>query len=38
MMMMIVEQTVECELAGESEIPGEILSQYHFVQHKLHMT
>jgi hypothetical protein len=37
-MMMIVEQFVECELAGETEVLGENLPQYHFVHHKSHMT
>jgi hypothetical protein len=38
MFMMIVEQSVECELAGETEILGENLSQCHFDHHKAHMT
>jgi hypothetical protein len=38
MMMMIVKQSVECELAGETEILGENLPQGHFVQHKSQMT
>jgi hypothetical protein len=37
MMMMILEQPVECELAGETEILGENLPQFHFVLHKSHM-
>jgi hypothetical protein len=36
--MMIVEQTVEWELAGETEVLGENLSQYHFVHHNSHVT
>jgi hypothetical protein len=36
--MMSVEQSVEWELAGETEVLGENLSQYHFVHHKSHMT
>jgi hypothetical protein len=36
--MMDVEQSVECELAGETEIFLENLPQYHFVHHKSHMT
>jgi hypothetical protein len=35
---MIVEQSVELELAGETEILGENLPQCHFVHHKSHMT
>jgi hypothetical protein len=38
MMMMIVEQSVECELAGETEVFGENLLQRHYVHHKSHMT
>jgi hypothetical protein len=37
MMMMIVEQSVECELAGKTEVLGENLPQCHFVHHKSHM-
>jgi hypothetical protein len=37
-MMMIVEQSVERELAGDTEVLGENLSQCHFVHHKFHMT
>jgi hypothetical protein len=36
--MMTVEQSVECELAGETEVLGENLSQCYFVHHKSHMT
>jgi hypothetical protein len=35
---MIVEQLVECELAGETEVLGENLPQRHVVHHKSHMT
>jgi hypothetical protein len=37
-MMMIMEQLVERGLAGETEVLGENLPQYHFVHHKSHMT
>jgi hypothetical protein len=36
--MMIVEQSMECELAGETEMLKENLPQCHFVRHKTHMT
>jgi hypothetical protein len=36
--MMSVEQSVECELTGETEVLGENLPQYHFVHDKFHMT
>jgi hypothetical protein len=36
--MMIVEQSVECELAGETESLGENLAQCNFVHHKYHIT
>jgi hypothetical protein len=35
---MIVEQSVEWELAGETEVLGENLPQCYFVHHKSHMT
>jgi hypothetical protein len=37
-MMMNVEQSVEWELAGETGVLREILSHWHFVHHKSHMT
>jgi hypothetical protein len=37
-LQMIVEQLVECRLAGETEVIGENLPHYHFVHHKSHMT
>jgi hypothetical protein len=37
-MMMSVEQSVEWELAGETEVLGRNLSQRHFVHHKFRMT
>jgi hypothetical protein len=38
--MMSVEQSVECELAGETEVLGEKKNQpkFHFIHHKSHMT
>jgi hypothetical protein len=36
--MMSVEQSVKWELAGETEVLGENLSQWHFIHHKSHMT
>jgi hypothetical protein len=35
---MSVEQSAELELAGETEVLGENLPQYHFMRHKSHMT
>jgi coenzyme F420-reducing hydrogenase alpha subunit len=38
MMMMVVEQSMECEVSEETEVLREILPQCHFVHHKSHMT
>jgi hypothetical protein len=38
MMMMIVEQSLKCELAGETQVRRENLPQRHFLHHKSHMT
>jgi hypothetical protein len=38
MMMMIVEQSVECEFTGQNEIFGENLTQCHFAHHESYMT
>jgi hypothetical protein len=35
---MSVEQSVEWELAGETEVLGENLHKYHFAHHKSDMT
>jgi hypothetical protein len=35
--MMSVEQSVECGLAGETEVLEKNLTQCHFVHHKSHM-
>jgi hypothetical protein len=35
--MMNVEQSVECEFPGETEVLGENLPQCHFVPHKSHI-
>jgi hypothetical protein len=37
-MIMNVEESVEWELAGETEVLGENLPQCYFVHHKSHMT
>jgi hypothetical protein len=37
MVVMTVEQSMECELARETEVLGENLPQCHFVYHKSHM-
>jgi hypothetical protein len=40
MMMMVttnVKQSVDCKLAGETEVLGENLTQYLFLHHKSHM-
>jgi hypothetical protein len=38
MMMMSVDQSVEWELAGETDVLRENLPQYHFVHNESHMT
>jgi hypothetical protein len=35
---MIMEQLMECQLAGESEVLGENLPNCHFIHHKSYMT
>jgi hypothetical protein len=37
-MVMIVEQTVQREFAGETEELGKDLRQCHYIHHKFHMT
>jgi hypothetical protein len=37
-MMMIVEKSMEWELAGETEVHGENVPQCNLVHHKSHMT
>jgi hypothetical protein len=37
-MMVIVEQSVKCELAGKTEVLGENLPQWQFVHHKSYLT
>jgi hypothetical protein len=38
MVMMIVEQSVECGWAGDTEVLGEKLPHCNLVHHKYHMT
>jgi hypothetical protein len=37
-LIMMMENLVECRLAGETEVLGEILPQRHFVHHKSNLT
>jgi hypothetical protein len=37
-MMMRVEQSVDLQLARETEVLPENVPQYHFIHHKFHMT
>jgi hypothetical protein len=38
MMMVIVEKFVDCEVAEETEVLADTMSQCHFVHHKSRMT